>query len=65
MNGEDCLFGLCFGISFMSGVYFAHLVYSFLFSFFFNLRNYNQILTKSLHDREFYLNILRQKRNDY
>ena len=23
MNGEGCLFGLCFGISFISGIYFA------------------------------------------
>ena len=32
LNGEKCLFGLCFGIAYMSGVYFAYWLYScFLF----------------------------------
>ena len=29
MNGEECLFGLCFGIAYMSGVYFAYWLYSY------------------------------------
>ena len=33
MNGEDYLFGLCFGLSFMSGIYFAYWLYSFSFFF--------------------------------
>ena len=27
MNGEKCLFGLCFSIVYMSGVYFAYWLY--------------------------------------
>ena len=29
MNGEKCLFGLCFGITYMSGNYFAYWLYSY------------------------------------
>ena len=34
MNREDCLFGLCFGISFTSGIYFVYWLYSSSFYFF-------------------------------
>ena len=30
LNGEECLFGLCFGVAYMPGVYFAYFSY-FLF----------------------------------
>ena len=29
MNWQECLFGLCFGIAYMSGVYFAYWLYSY------------------------------------
>ena len=29
MNGEECLFGLCCGIAYMSHVYFAYWLYSY------------------------------------
>ena len=29
MNGEECLFGLCFSIAYMSGVHFAYWLYSY------------------------------------
>ena len=62
VNGEDCPFGLCFGVRYMSGVYFAHLLYSY-FYFKEKLRNYNENLTRSFHGRKFYSNQLR--RNDH
>ena len=34
LNGHDYLFGMCFGICYMSGIYFTHWVYChFVFSF--------------------------------
>ena len=33
LNGHDCLFSMCFGICYMSGIYFIHWVYyHFIFS---------------------------------
>ena len=33
LNGHDCLFSMCFGICYMSGIYFSHWVYyHFVFS---------------------------------
>ena len=29
LNGEECLFGLCFGMAYMPGVYFAYWLYSY------------------------------------
>ena len=29
MNGEECFFGLCFGIAYMSGVYFPYWLHSY------------------------------------
>ena len=62
LNGEDCLFGLCFGVRYMSGVYFTHWLYSYFYSKE-KLRNYNQNLTRPFHGRKFYSNKLR--RNDH
>ena len=27
LNGHDCLFSMCFGICYMSGIYFIHWIY--------------------------------------
>ena len=33
LTGHDCLFSMCFGMSYMSGIYFIHWVYyNFIFS---------------------------------
>ena len=33
LNGDDCLFSMCFGICYMSGIYFIHWIYyHFIFS---------------------------------
>ena len=29
LNGEECLFGLCFGITFISDIYFAFCLYCY------------------------------------
>ena len=42
LNGEDCLFALCFGIPFMPGVYFAYLLYCY-FLFQKKLKGFNAL----------------------
>ena len=58
LNGHDCLFSVCFGICYMSGVYFIHWVY-YHFAFSKKFQKLDKDLSECFEKLELILSLLK------
>ena len=58
LNGHDCLFSMCFGICYMSGVYFIHWVY-YHFAFSKKFQKLDKDLSECFEKLELILSLLK------